>query len=278
MNPATHCEISRFVVLGCGHTGTTLISGLLHINGYRSFKVSTLFENIELNDLNQRILDGNTVTDAAIMEFLSRLEKKTSGKWSLKDPRLSETAPRFYRLMTVPVKIIFNYREPGATVRSLIRERELHESYLSPDEMLKSAEDEWLRRNRAAVAFLRTMNRSPVLVTSYDEMLSGRDWDAFCRFIGHPLDMSFIEPAKRNSGALPVRRELHELHSELDILKHSTTQEVLASTPPVALTVVKRRTVRTRAHLLANRATNSWRARTSDARRRIARDIRGDRD
>ena len=41
-------EISRFLILGCGHTGTTLVSGILHINGYGSFKISRLFENADL--------------------------------------------------------------------------------------------------------------------------------------------------------------------------------------------------------------------------------------
>src|SRR5689334_12903622 len=99
----------RFLVLGCGHTGTTLISGILHINGYGSFRVSRDFENTDLNRLNQKILDGVDVKDAEIREFLGAVERRSSGIWSLKDPRLSETISRFYSNIAEPVNIIVNY-------------------------------------------------------------------------------------------------------------------------------------------------------------------------
>ena len=84
-----------FLILGCGHTGTTLISGILHINGYGSSKVSRLFEDEVLNDLNERILVGADVGEREIEDFLATLEKKTQGRWCLKDldcPRQSSSS------------------------------------------------------------------------------------------------------------------------------------------------------------------------------------------
>ncbi len=133
MSTATNgARPTRFLVLGWGHTGTTLISGILHINGYGSFNVSQLFENTRLNSLNQRILDGAHVGETEIETFLAAVERRTKGRWSLKDPRLSETVGRFYAHIREPVGIIVNYRHPGPTVRSLYRERELYESPPQP--------------------------------------------------------------------------------------------------------------------------------------------------
>lgn len=43
-------NIGRYFVLGCGQTGTTMISGILHINGYRTSNINNLFENQDLVD------------------------------------------------------------------------------------------------------------------------------------------------------------------------------------------------------------------------------------
>ena len=167
-----------------------------------SVKVSRLFENLRLNDLNQEApgrLGGRTrKTRLRFME----VERRTEGRWCLKDPRLSETAHHFYRHISAPLKVIFNYRHPGSTVRSLIREREEHESYLTPEEMLASAEKEWLGRNRAALEFLDRENRSPLLITRYDDLVD-RDLDeTLCRFVGRSLD---FELHRAGEAALSTR-------------------------------------------------------------------------
>jgi hypothetical protein len=248
----------RFVVLGCGHTGTTLISGILHINGYGSFNVSRLFENTRLNDLNRRLLDGSEVDDAEIGDFIMEVERRTGGNWSLKDPRLSETISRFYPHIPQPAKIILNYRHPGTTVRSLIKEKEL-EGYAGLEAQVRSAEDEWLRRNRGALVFLDYENHSPTLILDYDDLVERRLDETVCRFVGRPLDMSFIEPKKRHSTPMPVRKELLDLYEELDARCLSSQREVLRTTRPVRVKVALRPTLRTRAHVQANRIVNGLR-------------------
>lgn len=255
---------SRYVVLGCGHTGTSLISGILHINGYGSFKVSQLFENIELNELNEKILQGARVDQAEISAFLDLLERKTGGRWSLKDPRFTETIHRFYPLLPKPVKIVFNYRHPGATVKSLIAERELHESHLTRAEMLKSAEDEWLRRNRAVLEFLDRGNNSPVLIVRYDDLVERQIDEHVCRFAGFPLDLSLIEPRMRRSSPIPVRQELVVLYQELNDRFEQNRAQILSRTKPVRVKRHgRRRSARTRLYVGSNRALNSARSRWS---------------
>ena len=267
----------RFLVLGCGHTGTTLISGILHINGYSTFNVSRLFENTRLNDLNRRILDGRGVDDSEIGAFIAEVERRTSGRWCLKDPRLSETAVRVYPHIPQPLKIILNYRHPGATVRSLIKEREEHESHLSPEEMLASAEEEWLRLNRAALAFLDLENRSPLLITRYDDLVDRGLDELVCRFVGRSLDLSFIEPAKRRSAPVSVRQELLDLYENLNERFEANRIEIFRTTMPVLVTVRLRPSVRTRVHVEANRIVNGvrWRWAKLDRLIRARRSIDG---
>ena len=263
----------RILVLGCGHTGTTLVSGILHINGFGSFSVSRLFENTRLNDLNQRILDGMNVPEAEIQDFLSKVESRTKGRWSLKDPRLSETVSRFYRHIQHPVKVILNYRHPGPTVRSLMKEKEL-EGFVEPEEIVRSAEDEWLIRNRAALEFLDTENRSPVCFIRYDDLVDRELDEMLCRFVGRPLDLSFIEPTKRRSAPIRVRQELLDLYAELNDRFEANREEILRTTRPVRVKRDRGPSLRTRVHVQANRIVNGARWR----RERLERRIRAGRD
>jgi hypothetical protein len=240
--------ISRFLVLGCGHSGTTLIGGLLHINGYRSFRVSRLYENVALNELNQRILDGHHVPDHSIRAFISAVEEKTHGKWALKDPRLSETIERFYPHFREPLKIIIHYRRPDATVRSLLRDLELFESTLSSAEMHERAEEEWLRRNHAILKFVDSHNRDPVLFTNYDDLVDRKLDEALCRFVGHRLDLSFIQPKKRHETSLTVRNELYDLYDELNRRFSANQDEISRTLPHVSTSKSDRVTLRTRYH------------------------------
>jgi hypothetical protein len=249
----------RFLILGCGHTGTTLISGIFHINGYGSFKISQDFENLDLNALNQQILSGSDVSDDDIKAFITAVEKRTGGKWSLKDPRLSETISRFYRHVSQPVRIVFNYRHPGATVRSLIKDRETYEAFLTPEQMLKSAEEEWLRRNRAILNFLDTENRSPLLMINYEGLVDRKLDQTLCRFVGHPLDLSFIEPKKRHSAPMLVNDDLLELYEILNRRSEDNHREVFRTTNPVPVRVIRGPTPRTRIHVVSNRLINGFR-------------------
>ena len=253
-------------MIGCGHTGTTLISGILHVNGYGGFDVSRLFENRRLNKLNERILDGSPVDDREIREFLGDVERRAKGRWSLKDPRLSETAGRFYPHIREPVGIIFNYRHPGPTVRALYREREVFMRHEKPAEMLRAAEDEWLRRNLASLEFLDKTNRSPVLIVRYDDLVDGAMDASLCRFTGRTLDTSFIDPRLRHSQSMDVRQELDDVYEELN-RRFDANQRELAESPAVRVNARRGRTVRTRLHMGWNRLANTVAERRERRRR-----------
>lgn len=258
---------TRFIVLGCGHTGTTLVSGLLHINGFGSFNVSRLFENLTLNDLNRAILSGKVSDDGPVRDFLAKVERRTRGKWALKDPQLTETIPMFYRNINHPVKIIFIFRDPGATVRSLRKEREMHEPHLNPDEMHEAAEQEYLTRTGAALAFLDTINQSPVLYVRYDDLVDGRSGDTLARFVGQSLDLSFVQPSKRHSSPIPVSDKVLNLHAELEKRYAENQREVIRTTNPVEQKMAEGMTLKTRIVVQSNRVTNRLRRLAQDVNR-----------
>jgi hypothetical protein len=238
------------------------VSGLFHINGYGSFKVSRLFENIELNALNERILAGDAVSTSEICRFLEKVENRSKGRWSLKDPRLSETIGKIYPHISGEIAVIFNFRHPGSTVQSLIKERELHQSHLTSTQMIASAEDEWLRRNRSIVKFLDSNSTVPVLFTDYDELLRGHLDELVCRFVGHTLDLSFIQPNKRHSSPIDVRSELLELYDDLSQRMEVNGEQIVATTASVPVATRRYPSPRTRLFVGANRVTNSLRSRS----------------
>ena len=252
---------TRFLVIGCGHTGTTLVSGILHINGYGSFDVSRLFESTRLNEINERIIVGAPDTETDIREFLDKLERRTRGRWCLKDPRLSETAGSFYPLVDGAVGVIFNFRDPGSTVRSLIKEREMHEPYLTPGEMLRDSENEWLGRTGAALRFLDEYRPPHVLFVSYDSLVDGHSDHALCRFVGCPLDMTFIDPSRRHSRPVEVREELLDLHRDVVARATANWEYVLTTTARVDPRPRSGPTLRTRVHVQSNRVINGVRRR-----------------
>jgi hypothetical protein len=254
-------RITRFLILGCGHTGTTLVSGIFHINGYGSFNVSRLFENREMNELNRRLLKNEAVSEDEIKAFLGKLESKSHGKWSLKDPRLSETVSTYYRHIETPVKIVFHFRDPRPTVSHILAERRLYRPDLSEKELLESAEGEWLRCNRAILNFLDNENTSPNIITDYDDILDGRFHGLLCRFVGHPLDLSFIQRSKRRAKPMDVSRELLDLHKEIRSRYEMSSKHIIATTDPAKVRQHCRRTARTAFCTAQNRVINAFRRR-----------------
>jgi hypothetical protein len=260
-SPQDTGRITRFLILGCNHTGTTLVSGIFHINGYGSFNVSRLFENRDLNSLNKRLLADDPVSEEETESFVRRLETRTRGRWSLKDPRLSETVSKYYRHMKQPVKIVFHSRDPRPTVSHILSERRFYRKDLSEKQLLESAEEHWLRYNRSILNFLDNENSSPFIITDYDDILDGSSHHVLCRFVGHPLDLSFIQLSKRRAKPMDVSQELLDLHKDIQARYELNNRHIEATTEPVSVPRHRRRTVRTAFCIAQNRIINALRRR-----------------
>ena len=134
-------------------------------------------------------------------------------------------------------------------------------SHLTAEQMQASAEEEWLSRNRAALAFLDGKNRSPLLITRYDDLVDHQLDEVLCRFVGRSLDLSFIEPSRRRSAPVSVGQELLDLYEELNARYEVNRSEILETTKPVPVRPTSGRTARTRIHVETNRIVNGirWR-------------------
>ena len=207
---------TRFVVLGCGHTGTTLLSGIFHISGFESAQVNSLFESEPLLELDKRLLSGAGESVYAEFEnFFHILEDKTKGRWCIKDPRLSLTIHKVYPLMPKPIKILYNFRDPRNTVKHLLKERERHCPDMTPSEAFADAENEYYERNKSILEFIDTHPEISYLTVNYDDLVDGKLRDVIDRFVGKRMNYTFIQPYKRKSPPIEVSHEIIALYKSI---------------------------------------------------------------
>ena len=250
-------SVTRFLVLGCGYSGSTLISGLLNLNGFRTPKSTRDFESRELNQLCRQLLNGVVLREADIRAFFCELDRRTRGRWSLKSPQLAETIGRIYPSVGNPVKLIYNVRAPGPTIAHLLRSRRTYWPDAADTDRLSSAEDEWRRRNRCVIRFLDTVCNSPCLVTDYDEIVEGRMDSLLCRYVEKSLDLSFIEPRKRRSNVMPVSTDLEVLYADITRRRIANNRAVMRDYPPMEPASRSKLKLRARTMLVANRLVNA---------------------
>lgn len=221
----------RFVILGCGHTGTTLIGGILYMSGYGGYKASKEFERLVLNRITAHLLENSSSADwlASATDFFQRLEHRTKGRWAIKDPKLCDLLDELYPLIPKPVKVVFNYRNPRHTVSHLMK----HRTTLSDQKALESAEEEWFRRNARVLQFLSDHPDVEHLIVNYDDLVDRKLVGVIDRFVGSRLNYSFISPTKRKSPPMEVSPQLIDLYQEISALYRHNLIELLLNTPAV---------------------------------------------
>ncbi len=223
-------QITRFIILGCGHTGSTLISGIFNISGFGTIGLSrSVFESRQINDLCNLLFERKLepCLEYTIDHFLDRLEKKTGGKWCIKDPLLSFTIEQIYPRISQPIKVVFNYRDPRNTVTHLLKEIRKWRPDLSDDQARKTAEMQWYKSNTAAIEFLEKNDNLPYLMVNYDELVNGKLFDIIDRFVGKEMNYEFIKPSKRRSPVSAVSRELLCLYDELNDMSQQNHEIIL---------------------------------------------------
>ena len=210
-------DTSRFVILGCGHTGSTLVSGIFKISGFKTigFPTST-FESRYINEVCNWLYERRIGINEkyTVKHMIAALEKETNGQWCIKDPLLSFLMDTIYPYINNPIKIIFNIRNPNNTVTHLIEERKKWRPDLSFVQAKKSAEMEWLRKNKAVIDFLGA-NEIPFLIIDYDDLLEKKLTDLLDRFVGKPMNYEFINPKKRRAGPSIVSDEITKFYQKL---------------------------------------------------------------
>lgn len=221
-------KTTRFIILGCGHTGTTLISGIFKISGFATLGVpSSTFERPYLNDLNDKIVgrDSNYTISKSIDYFLEKLEARTKGKWCLKDPLMAYTIDKIFPRIADPVKIVFNFRDPRKTVSHLYEETN---EYFpdQPKTIIKQlAEQQYLRTNRSILKFLENYN-VPYIGVNYERLLNGSLNKKINSFVGKEMNYEFIDPAKSKAEPIDVSENLVNLYQEIKEKAKNSLQEV----------------------------------------------------
>jgi hypothetical protein len=207
---------TRFVVVGCGHTGTTLLSGIMHISGFKSIGTDRLFESRPLVSLNKRLLDGADQGVYADFEaYFQTLEAKTGGRWCIKDPRLSLAMHDIYPLVPQPFKVLYNFRDPRNTVTHLIKPRQKRDPQMSKEKAMAGAEGEWMERNLSVLRFLDEHPEIECLMVNYDDLVDGKLGPVVDRFVGQRLNYRIISPGRRKSPPIQVDDRLMTLYEQI---------------------------------------------------------------
>ncbi len=224
--------MARFVILGCGHSGSTLLSGLIHQAGYRSVGIpTTTYECFSLNRINEIILDMDNplLRNAIIDKFWKNLEAANPEHWVLKDPLFPFTYPVFHARCKVPIRLLFIYRNPANNVEHLVRKFSMWMDFTTEDQTKTICEHEWLQKNYLTLDFIRKHPDLPCLWVDYDELLSGNLYKTLCAYTGECLNPNFIQPRKKRAQTIVVSPKLTAFYEELQVEAQIQNERMLAT-------------------------------------------------
>ncbi len=217
MKEKKESKSNRIIVLGCGHTGTTLISGILHLNGFGFKKVSTQFEPLRLNELTARAKKEGLTKEIKkhIEKFFKSLDKKENKNWAVKDPKLCYWIDEIDNVIPKPYKVIFNFRKPGSTVQHLADDRVEFEG-MSRKKAREDAESHYLLKNKNVMDFLKKKSKSEnkkLLYVNYDDLVDRYLVNIIDRFVRKKLNYGFIKPRKRKAKEINVSEEVQKIYA-----------------------------------------------------------------
>lgn len=113
------------VVLGVGHSGTSIVTKVLHTLGWGRGDSDTEYsESVSVREINDQIIHGSPIEIRALQEAVFRLPKP----WALKDPRFVQTLdywtpvldqykPALIWLTRDPDNVKFSYEKRGERFR-----------------------------------------------------------------------------------------------------------------------------------------------------------------
>ena len=227
-------EYKRFVVLGCGHTGTTLISGILHRSGFWGCDVETHYEPVPLTLICEKILRADGIISDElkneIKNYFKTLEEQSGGVWTLKDPRLSNVIEILAPFIDQPFKIIFNYRHPANTVKHLLVYGDV--GGVSRKENLDYCQSQYVSMNFNVLKFIDDHPDIPSLLVNYDDLVDRKLDHIICRFTGKMMDFSFINPKKRRALPEPIGGAAEACYAKLNArYQQNILNEILYANP-----------------------------------------------
>lgn len=208
--------------MGCGHSGTTLLSGLMYFNGYKMLSPPTYtFECYYLNRLNEKILSEENIffKRKNIQFYLDNLENYIKGKWVLKDPLLNFLIEDYDNLIKDDYKILVIYRNPGKVINHLYKALKTHISDKEDSEILEMAKKQWLYSNEKILQFINKTNGEYYII-DYDDLLTYKHIDKLELYLGHNVNMNFVNKKLNKSKELDIESDFIEMFNKLESEKN----------------------------------------------------------
>lgn len=247
--PERSHPIHSCLVLGCGRSGTSMVTGALAGAGYhlaeglhqaRRANPKGFFEAPAINDLNELLLarmlepdsrfsggqrwlavPSEASTPVATADELAAMERLLASKpFCHKDPRFAFTLPA-WRQALGDTRFVVVFRDPARTVRSLVEEcREA--PYLANVEF--SEADAYALWEASYNAILEQSRQGGEwLFMHYDQVLTPAGLDRLSEFLGAEVDRDFPDRKLRRSEiAAVVPDTCEQLYRQL--LEHARYQ------------------------------------------------------
>jgi hypothetical protein len=212
------------VVLGSGRSGTSLLAGVLHDQGYflgedlyvdpSPSNPKGFFEDREVNDINEALLGQApsqglrlgqrwllALSEVPQLESRPTLDERirrvtSRHPFCFKDPRFCYTLP-VWRSSLCDAASLCVFREPTRTANSIVKECSSVQ-YLSDVEMsFDRALDIWTSMYRCVVEGL--VGSGDWLFVHYDQILDGSAFTRLGEMLGIQVTSAFADPALRRS-------------------------------------------------------------------------------
>lgn len=219
---------NRYIILGCGHSGTTVVSGLLYYNGWDMLSIpSFTYEDYYLNRLNEKILyePNEYFIEKNIKFYLDKLNKKTKGKWVLKDPLLSYLIDYYDMFIENSYRIVYIIRKPGKVIDHLCRELNMYIDSESVLDVRQLAINQYIKSNQSIINFLMEADQEYIVV-KYENLLDFSDIDLLERFIEEPINCSFIDKKLNKSENIPVNKEVKDIYNRMLDIKSKNNEYI----------------------------------------------------
>ncbi|MBI1373227.1 MAG: hypothetical protein GC159_10890, partial [Phycisphaera sp.] len=244
------------LVLGCGRSGTSMVTGVLANAGWRlggrpfppgQSNPKGFFETGEVNSINERLLaelfpepqfrygqrwlcrvpaGARFEPTPEIVAQIAHLASERP--FAFKDPRFCDTLPA-WRPHIDNAAFICVFRHPAVTAQSILTECESR-TYLKDMTMsFNLALAIWTSKYEQALR--RHAEGGDWLFIHYDQMLTAAGLDRLERFVGAPVDRSFpTSSLARTQCNKPVPHPVQQLYARLcELADVSTTPNAAAS-------------------------------------------------
>ncbi|MEM8709620.1 MAG: glycosyltransferase [Planctomycetota bacterium] len=262
---ATPASAANILVMGCGRSGTSMVTGMLadagwHVGDHpypgRGANPKGFFETEEINGINEFLLAGAVPQEAPkkrMQHWLtvapepldfdvdsglrSRIERLADrGPFAYKDPRFCYTLPA-WRPSMPDARFVCIFREPSATAASIVKEVADADYMNGCDVDFDSALEVWQSMYRQVLD--QHSSEGEWLFLHFDQLFTPEGVERLEAFVGAPVAADFPDrKLKRSQNTEPVSAEVAETYRELcERAAHAAAPIVATPSAPAVVDV-----------------------------------------